>query len=161
MIAKKGFSKKDLADQNAKVAELAKEESKLISAIERGERTLAENRDKLKETQRAKATENALLEQMIQRGIKAAARGDTGKRAALIAALLMSDDGEEDGGDEKKQDEHKSAEPKSVGQNQEEKKTSSEPEVPGEKASVNSQEPLPETLFEAPNAAAPEQALQN
>jgi len=94
MNAKKGFSKKDLADQNAKVAELGKEESKLLSAIERGEKALAENREKLKETQRSKATENATLEQMIQKGIRAAARGETDQRAALIAALLMGGDGE-------------------------------------------------------------------
>lgn len=94
MNAKKGFSKKDLADQNAKVAELGKEESKLQAAIERGEKTLAENREKLKETQRSKAAENATLEQMIQKGIKAASRGETDQRAALIAALLMGGDGE-------------------------------------------------------------------
>ena len=94
MNAKKGFSKKDLADQNAKVAELGKEESKLLSAIERGEKALAENREKLKETQRSKATENAVLEQMIQKGIKAAARGESDQRAALIAALLMGADGD-------------------------------------------------------------------
>lgn len=94
MNAKKGFSKKDLADQNAKVAELGKEESKLLSAIERGEKALAENREKLKETQRSKAAENATLEQMIQKGIKAAARGESDQRAALIAALLMGADGE-------------------------------------------------------------------
>ena len=96
MSAKKGFSKKELADQNAKVAELAKEEGKLVSAIERGEKKLAEDREKLKETQRARAAENVALEQMIQKGIKAAAKGDTDQRAALIAALLMGVDGEAD-----------------------------------------------------------------
>lgn len=108
MSAKKGFSKKELADQNAKVAELAKEEAKLLSAIERGEKALAENRDKLKETQRTRATENATLEQMIQKGIKAAARGESDQRAALIAALLM-------GGDAETPDPEPEADPKAAG----------------------------------------------
>jgi len=94
MNAKKGFSKKELADQNAKVADLAKEEAKLVAAIDRGERALAENRDKLKDTQKARSTENAMLEQMIQKGIRAAARGESDQRAALIAALLMGSDGD-------------------------------------------------------------------
>jgi len=91
MSGQNGFSKKQLADQNTKVADLVKEEAKLTAAIERGEKTLAENRDRLKETQRVRTAENAKLEQMIQRGIKIASKGDTSQRAALIAALLMGD----------------------------------------------------------------------
>lgn len=91
MSGQTGFSKKQLADQNTKVADLVKEEAKLAAAIDRGEKTLAENREKLKETQRVRTAENAKLEQMIQRGIKAASKGDTSQRAALIAALLMGD----------------------------------------------------------------------
>jgi septal ring factor EnvC (AmiA/AmiB activator) len=98
MSGQKGFSKKELAEQNAKVAELGREEAKLVAAIERAEKTLTENRDRLKETQRARTVENAALEQMIQRGIRAASRGETSRRAALISALLMGDDGEGDGG---------------------------------------------------------------
>ncbi|MFZ3481676.1 hypothetical protein [Sphingomonas sp. 3-13AW] len=95
MSAKKGFSKKELADQHAKVAELVKEEGKVLAAIERAERTLLENREKLKQVQRSRAAENAKLDQVIQKGIRAAAKGDADQRAALIQALLLGADGED------------------------------------------------------------------
>lgn len=119
MSGQTGFSKKQLADQNTKVADLVKEEAKLAAAIDRGEKTLAENREKLKDTQRSRAAENAKLEQMIQRGIKAASKGDTSQRAALIAALLMGDGpaagqadaGQADGARDRAPNPPKSAEP--------------------------------------------------